>query len=508
MALARAAAGGGSRGTARDGGGARGRGRGRGRGGGRGRGRGRGRSRHRRSSGPPAERVKFTRALPPPEELSVAIIGGGAAGCACAAELARAGVAVALFDTGRHGVGGRLATRAASDGSLPAGQAGAARAEVAADPALRFDHACQLFAATGEAGRDGFQEAVERWVDEGLVRQYDAGAVGCISLPETRTDGGAAGKAEAGKESAVRGVHDEPLEGTFYYGAGGMRSVAGAMLEGYAEGEGAQVSVVAPCWVGRMEATEAGWALHGEGKARGTYDAVVISHNGKCANALLKPSGAPDTFELFRRLRLGPVWVALVAFESGVELAHGAGADGAGYEAAFVRGAQALGFAADQGSKIGGCEKGSSMWALYSRGDYAKKNKVPQERVSQSDADGVLADLLTDFEVLAGGELPSVRYSFCQLWGAALPLNATSEAEYALDAPTRVAACGDWLGGGASVGDAWRSGRAAARALVALAEREAAGGAPSCDEQSVALGDTLRSVTADAATLGLRGARG
>ena len=76
------------------------------------------------------------------------------------------------------------------------------------------------------------------------------------------------------------------------------------------------------------------------------------------------------------------MWVALVAFESGVELAHGAGADGAGYEAAFVRGAQGLGFAADQGSKIGGCEKGSSMWALYSRVTTPRKQGAAGTRVA------------------------------------------------------------------------------------------------------------------------------
>ena len=76
----------------------------------------------------------------------MAIVGGGVAGCSAAAALRALGVGrVAVFDTGRHGVGGRLASRLAEEGSLPAAQSGKGRGVAAGDVALRFDHACQFF---------------------------------------------------------------------------------------------------------------------------------------------------------------------------------------------------------------------------------------------------------------------------------------------------------------------------------------------------------------------------
>ena len=49
---------------------------------------------------------------------AVAVIGGGLAGLSCALELARLGMRSVVFDTGEHGSGGRLATRATEDGSI------------------------------------------------------------------------------------------------------------------------------------------------------------------------------------------------------------------------------------------------------------------------------------------------------------------------------------------------------------------------------------------------------
>jgi hypothetical protein len=50
-------------------------------------------------------------------------------------------------------------------------------------------------------------------------------------------------------------------------------------------GQGSLVQFRRPCWVSRMgwEPGE-GWRLTGLNKHQGSYDAVVISHNGKCAN--------------------------------------------------------------------------------------------------------------------------------------------------------------------------------------------------------------------------------
>ncbi len=60
---------------------------------------------------------------------------------------------------GEHGVGGRLGTRAAQDGSLP----GADPSAAAAGAPLVFDHAAQYFTATDPA----FLEMVREWEADG-----------------------------------------------------------------------------------------------------------------------------------------------------------------------------------------------------------------------------------------------------------------------------------------------------------------------------------------------------
>ncbi|GJN35369.1 hypothetical protein PR202_gb24137 [Eleusine coracana subsp. coracana] len=90
------------------------------------------------------EQVAF--ATPVPADPTVAVIGGGASGLACASALAAHGVRAVVFDTGMHGLAGRMATRAVGGEQLV------------------FDHAAQFFTATDER----FQKLVDAWVDRGL----------------------------------------------------------------------------------------------------------------------------------------------------------------------------------------------------------------------------------------------------------------------------------------------------------------------------------------------------
>ena len=50
-----------------------------------------------------------------------------------------------------------------------------------------------------------------------------------------------------------------------------------------------------PQWVSDMVPREedAAWQLVGRGREQGLFDAVVIAHNGKCANRLTQPAGIP-----------------------------------------------------------------------------------------------------------------------------------------------------------------------------------------------------------------------
>lgn len=84
-------------------------------------------------------------------EGSIAIIGGGMAGLACARRLARHGVSASIFDKGR-GPGGRLSTRRSDDG------------------AVRFDHGASYFSAS----HPGFLEQTRRWIDRGVASEWRA----------------------------------------------------------------------------------------------------------------------------------------------------------------------------------------------------------------------------------------------------------------------------------------------------------------------------------------------
>lgn len=103
----------------------------------------------------------------------VAIIGAGMAGIACARGLAKAGVAVTLFDKGR-GIGGRVATRRAGD--------------------LRFDHGVPYATAQSGAGAagDSFSARLRDliragdaapWID-GAGRDRIVGIPGMSALPK------------------------------------------------------------------------------------------------------------------------------------------------------------------------------------------------------------------------------------------------------------------------------------------------------------------------------------
>jgi predicted NAD/FAD-dependent oxidoreductase len=126
---------------------------------------------------------------PVPADPTVAVIGGGASGLSCASALAARGVRSVVFDTvpihsppppspslprsfephlpprstpfvqGKHGLGGRLATRTVDGGGD--------------ERRLVFDHAAQFFTASD----DRFRKLVEEWVDRGLVREW-RGSVG------------------------------------------------------------------------------------------------------------------------------------------------------------------------------------------------------------------------------------------------------------------------------------------------------------------------------------------
>ncbi|CAL4891237.1 unnamed protein product [Urochloa decumbens] len=343
------------------------------------------------------EQVVFS--TPVPADPTVAVIGGGASGLACASALAARGVRSVVFDTGMHGLGGRMATRFVDGGER-----------------LVFDHAAQFFTASDER----FQRLVDEWIDRGLVREWS----------------GLIGELEAGG-------HFRPIPSSTprYIGVNGMRSLADAMLP-----ETDIIKVVRPCWISKLEPFNGLWRLFENEKPRGEYDAIVIAHNGKCANRLLSTSGLPSLTKQMKRLELSSVWALLAAFEDPLPVPHN-DSHGA-FEGAFVRDVDSLSWMGNNTRKLFPMQTGTpECWTFFSTAAYGRRNKVPQENIPKVTAEKVKEDMLGGVEHALGlskGSLQRPIYTRVQLWGAALPMN-TPGVSCIFDPLGRAGICGDWL---------------------------------------------------------------
>ncbi|KAL4301753.1 hypothetical protein GQ457_10G013860 [Hibiscus cannabinus] len=340
------------------------------------------------------EQVKFTAAVS--ADPHVGIIGGGMAGLLCALSLEKRGVKSTVFDTGMHGLGGRMGTRVI-------------------DPRqLIFDHAAQFFTVSDSR----FAELVDYWLEKGLVRQWK-GLVGQLEL----------------------GGQFVPLPSSppRFIGANGMRPLADSLLS-----EASMVNIERPCWISKLEPFNGMWYLSENGKPRGQFDAIVIAHNGKCANRLLASSGLPLIARQMKRLELSSIWALLAAFEHPLPM----GDSKVTFEGAFVKGVDSVSWMANNSMKLLGSQSdGPHCWTFFSTAAYGKQNKVPQENIPTQTAEKVTTSMLEGVEAALGlskGSLPRPIYSRVQLWGAALPTN-TPGIQCIFDPHGRAGICGDWL---------------------------------------------------------------
>ncbi|XP_040385778.1 renalase isoform X2 [Oryza brachyantha] len=347
------------------------------------------------------EQVVFSTSVPP--DPTVAVIGGGASGLACASSLAARGVRTVVFDTGMHGLGGRMATRAVAAGDAQQQQE------------LVFDHAAQFFTVSDER----FQRLVDEWIGKGLVREW-RGLIGELDA----------------------GGHFRPIPSSTprYIGVNGMRPLADAILP-----KSDLVEVVRRCWISKLEPFNGMWRLFENEKPHGQYDAIVIAHNGKCANRLLSTSGLPL---LTRQMKLSSVWALLAAFEDPLPIPQ---SDPYGtFEGSFVKDVDSLSWMANNSQKLFPLQTGRpECWTFFSTAAYGKRNKVPQENIPKVTSEKVKEDMLQGVELALGlsrGSLQQPFYTRVQLWGAALPMN-TPGVPCIFDPQGRAGICGDWLTG-------------------------------------------------------------
>ncbi|KAJ9557451.1 hypothetical protein OSB04_012065 [Centaurea solstitialis] len=404
------------------------------------------------------EQVTFT--APISEDPVVAIIGGGMSGLLCALQLEKRGVRSTVFDTGIHGLGGRMGTRMI-------------------DPSMIFDHAAQFFTVSNPL----FSELVDDWSRKGYVRE----SVGVI------------GELEAGGDFVPF-----PSSPPRYIAVNGMRTLADSLLsqlETLFVFQSSLVNVVRPCWISALEPYNGMWHLSENGKHRGQFDAIVIAHNGKCANRLLSSSGLPLVAKQMKRLELSSIWALLAAFEDPLPLP--AKAVAVPFEGAFVKGIDSVSWMGNNTQKLLNSQNGGPhCWTVFSTASFGKKHKVPQEmnlmkelmakefeiknlgalryflgmefarskqvflylkeNIPTATAEKVKALMLAGVENALGllnGSLKKPIYTRVQLWydfqqdkvhlslvcrGAALPTN-TPSIPCIFDPLGRAGICGDWL---------------------------------------------------------------
>lgn len=188
---------------------------------------------------------------------SIAIIGAGIAGLACADALRAQGWQPAIFEKSR-GIGGRAATRQSRRG-------------------WQFDHGAQYVTAHGDA-----------------FRRY----------LETALAGGAAASWSPLRATGV------PSGGPpWYVGAPAMNALAAPLAAG--------LDIRFDTEIVAVEQTPAGWRLHtGDGDVA-TVDRIVCTAPAPQTRQLLQPHGAFD--DALAAVDIAPCWAVMAAFEAPVD---------------------------------------------------------------------------------------------------------------------------------------------------------------------------------------------
>lgn len=343
----------------------------------------------------------------PRDGPSVLIVGAGLAGVACGLALDAAGFRVRLVDKGRA-PGGRLATRAA--GGSPFG--------MGLDAPWCFDHGAQYVTAR----EDDFRQVLDRLVAGGSAAQWDG------RFLTLRPDGTAP---EA----------DPP---TRYVGVPGMTRIPGQLA--FDLDLALEAEMPPP---GRM--ADGGWDLG----AYGAADLFLVTAPAAQARALL--AAAPALAARTDAARFAPCIAAMVGFQGVIDLP----ADGF-----FVEDPDGvLAWVGVNGGKPGR-PAGTTCLTLHGTTEWSAAHL-------DSDKDVAKHALLRRFRALAGDalglDLPGTpAYFAAHRWRHA---RAVCFAAACFDDGAAAGFAGDWAppdGRGAGrAEDAWRGGRALARAVIA-----------------------------------------
>ena len=134
---------------------------------------------------------------------------------------------------------------------------------------------------------------------KGVLRRYQPGQVVSITAGTGTGTGTGAGTDSGSGTSAPPRMH--PVEFTggaqAFYSVGGMNNFVGELASG--------LEIKQNVWVspsnGVKYLRESGrWEVRVKGRVAGTYDALVIAHNGKCADRLMSQAPPRQLHALLR----------------------------------------------------------------------------------------------------------------------------------------------------------------------------------------------------------------
>lgn len=242
---------------------------------------------------------------------TVAVVGAGLAGLACAARLARHqdSVRVRIFDKGR-GPGGRMSTRRAPGD-------------------LHFDHGAQFFTARDQS----FEALVKAWVRMKLAAPWEARFVSIES-----------GRSRPVKDDTVR-----------YVGTPGMNAFIRHLATELAVAFQTRITSV-------ERRHDRWWCLTETGMEDGPFDALVCAAPAPQSAELL--TGVPELQAEAESVVYAPCWAAMAAFAEPSAIA---------FDAAKISGTS-LSWAARDTSKPGRTENGPECWVLHAGPEWSREH--------------------------------------------------------------------------------------------------------------------------------------
>ena len=373
--------------------------------------------------------------------MKVGVIGGGIAGLSCAVRLQQLGLAVTVYDTGKRGPGGRCSSRIWRGRPV--------------------DHAAQF----AEARTEPFAEFLSSLEREGKARRLKAEDVATLAAP---------GIATPSADAIPR-----------YVGVGGMGAISDALTACVED-------VRTDTWVSpnggiRRNAGDGSWLVKESKTVESRYDAVVVAHNGKCAERLTSRQPSKAVHSLLRtrfaptlpkqaspgggRMTLNSIYSLLLELPAGLIPADRLGVCN------FVECEPSIRMIVNNGAKHADTDAETELWTVLSSGRFGKKHKAAQEFLEGTEVESEVTRLLLSAVGRSVGmeegslSEENVIASKLQLWGAAVPISSWTGGPCVWDADHTIGICGDWMheapahesdARSSTIESAWMSGRALA----------------------------------------------